>query len=115
MTPAPSISPGEIRVSTNDNGRWIDLNEGQVLVVTLEANPSAGYTWEAVEANEKILRQTGEIEFEPGSGLLGAPGNQILRFEAVSGGQTTLKLIYHRPWEKGVEPAGTFSIQVVVH
>lgn len=114
MSPAPTISPGEVRVNRNDNGRRIDLNEGQALVITLEANPTAGYAWETVEANEKILQQRGDIEFEPGSGLLGAAGKQILRFEAVSAGQTTLKLIYHRPWEKGVEPAGTFSIQVVV-
>lgn len=115
MTPIPSISPGQVRLSANDNGRRIDLNQGQVLVIMLEANPSAGYTWEVVEANGKILCQTGEIEFEPESELLGAPGKQVLRFEAAGAGQTALKLIYHRPWEKGVEPAGTYSIQVVVH
>jgi len=55
----------------------------------------------------------GKIEFAPESGLLGAPGKQILRFEAVGLGQSTLKLVYHRPWEKGVEPAREFSVQAV--
>lgn len=115
MPPVPSVPLGEVRLTANDSGRCVDLSEGQVLVIVLEANPSAGYTWEVAEANEKILCQMGEIEFEPESDLLGAPGKQVLRFEAVGAGQTALKLIYHRPWEKGVEPAGTYSIQVVVH
>nr|HID14920.1 hypothetical protein [Anaerolineae bacterium] len=56
----------------------------------------------------------GEPTFEPQSDLAGAPGTQTIRFEAVGTGQTTLRLVYHRPWEEDVEPEETFSIQVVV-
>jgi inhibitor of cysteine peptidase len=87
------------------------------LVITLEANPSTGYTWELADVNaeaegEPIVRQTAAIEFEPHSTLLGAPGIQTLRFEAVAEGETTLRLVYRRPWELNVEPARTFSLQV---
>jgi len=61
-----------------------------------------------------VLRQAGEPEFQQESDLVGAGGVQILRFEAVNAGKMTLKLIYHRPWEKDVEPMETYSIQVVV-
>ena len=67
-----------------------------------------------MEIDENVLCQIGETQFEPDSKLLGAPGEQILRFGAVGTGQTTLKLVYHRPWEKGLEPSETFSTQVVV-
>jgi C1A family cysteine protease/predicted secreted protein len=109
---------GEVKLSAKDDNRQIELKEGQVLVVGLESNPSTGYTWEIEGAKETILRQTGKIVFEPESGppgapaLLGAPGKQILRFEAVAAGQTTLRLVYRRPWEKGAKPAKTFSLQV---
>ena len=60
----------------------------------------------------------GEAEFKPSETgeppLVGAGGWEIFRFKALSTGQTSLKLVYHRPWEEGVEPLKTFSLQVVV-
>ncbi len=52
--------------------------------------------------------------FAAQSNLPGASAMEVLRFEAAGAGQTTLKLVYHRPWEKDVEPLQTFSIEVVV-
>jgi inhibitor of cysteine peptidase len=105
----------EVKVGIDDNGHEVQLKKSQTLVVTLEANPTTGYSWEVAEPlDEQVLRQLGEPEFKVESDLMGAGGVQILRFEAVNAGKTTLKLVYHRPWEKGVEPLNTFSIQVVV-
>lgn len=104
----------EIRLGMEDNGRQVELNKGQILIISLEGNPSTGYMWEAAELDKNILRQIGETEFQPGSDLLGAKGMQTLRFEAANTGQTPLKLVYHRPWEKDVEPLKNFSIQVAV-
>ena len=104
----------EIRLDASDNGRQIEVKEGQTLVITLEANPTTGYSWDAVDLDEAILRQTGEPQFESSSKVIGAGGTQITRFETLKAGQTTLRLIYHRPWEKDVEPLETFSIQIVV-
>ncbi len=109
-----STAKAEVKLSATDDGRQIELRKGQPLVITLEGNPTTGYTWAAVELEEQILRQAGEVEFNPESDLIGAPGVQTLRFEAVAAGQTDLKLVYHRPWEEGVEPLKTFSVQVVV-
>lgn len=109
--PTPPL-PTEVRLNAKDDGGQTELKEGQLLVITLEGNPSTGYIWEVEEGSEKIIRQVGEIEFQPQSALLGAPANEIMRFQAVGAGQSTLKLVYRRPWEKGVQPAKTFSIQV---
>ncbi len=110
--PEQPSPPSDVRLDAGDDGRQIELIEGQVLILSLEGNPSTGYTWQIGEEPTGILRQMGEIEFEPVSNLLGASGIQTLRFEAVRAGQTTLRLIYHRPWEVDVEPARTFSLQV---
>jgi len=103
----------EVMLDMEDNGRQINLFIGQILVVSLEAQPSTGYTWEVVELDELILRQEGDPEFQP-SGGIGAPGMQIFRFETVSAGETDLKMIYHQPWVEGVEPLETFSVHVIV-
>ena len=85
-----------------------------MLVVSLEGNPTSGYTWDVAEMDEGVLRQVGETEFKPESGAIGSGGVQTLRFETVNSGQTTLKFVYHRSWEADEEPSETFTIQVVV-
>jgi predicted secreted protein len=102
-----------IKVSEANNGSELELKKGQSLVITLEANPTTGYTWEVVEPeDEQVLQQVGGIEFEQESDLIGASGVQIIRFEVVNAGRAAVKLVYHRPWETGLEPLKTFAIQV---
>jgi inhibitor of cysteine peptidase len=103
-----------LALEAKDNGSQIQLEKGQTLAISLEGNPSTGYTWEMVESEGSILRQVGEIEFKAESDLVGAPGTQTLRFETVEAGQMDLKLVYHRAWEEGVQPLETFTVQVTV-
>ena len=117
LTMSTGCSPQqqEVKATIDDDGREKQLKKGQTLVVTLEGNPTTGYSWEMAEPlDEQVLRQVGEPEFKAESDLVGAAGVQILRFEAVNPGKTTLKLVYHRPWEEGVEPLETYSLQVVM-
>jgi len=115
----PPIEPEEVNVNEDDAGSQVELEQGQILVVTLESNPTTGYSWEVVETQGSVLEQMGEAEFKQSDTgeppLVGAGGWEIFRFKAISAGQMTLKLSYRRPWEEGVEPVKTFSIQVAVN
>jgi len=105
--------PSEVQLTAADNGSTVELESGHVLSITLDANPTTGYTWEVVEPQDgQVMRQAGEIEFEPESDAIGSGGVQIIRFECVNAGQTVLKLVYHRPWETDLEPLETFTIHV---
>jgi len=108
----PEPLPREIALSQWDNGRQLEVYVGQVLVLTLSASPSTGYTWEVTDIDEKVLRQVGKAEFVPDKNMPGSPGKMILRFEVVGDGSSSLNLLYHRPWEKDVTPASSFAIQV---
>lgn len=112
----PPVEP--VEVDEADDGGQVELVRGQTLVVTLESNPTTGYCWEVVEEPGSILKQMGEAEFKPSDTdeppLVGAGGWEIFRFRAVSTGQMSLQLVYHRPWEGRVEPLQTFTLQVVV-
>lgn len=114
----PPVEPEEVNVNEDDDGSQVELEQGQILVITLESNPTTGYSWEVVETQASILEQMGEAEFKQSETgeppLVGAGGWEIFRFKAVSAGQMTLKLGYQRPWEEGVAPLKSFSIQVVV-
>ena len=109
----------DVNVSISDNSEQIELEQGQILVVTLESNPSTGYSWELIEDPNSILEQVGDVEFKPveqtDPPMVGAGGWEIFRFKAVSTGQMTLNLVYRRSWETDAEPANTFSIDVVVN
>jgi len=101
-------------IGASDAGKTIGLSVGDTLEVTLEGNPSTGYNWEAANLQTSILKQVGDVAFTPASTAIGAPGQVVLRFEAVGSGQTTLQLIYHRPWETGVAPVQTYQVTVQV-
>lgn len=109
---------GEVEVGAQDNGGQIEAKVGDVLIVKLDANPSTGYAWEAVDLDGKILAQKGEVEFQQakteGEPLVGAGGTQVLRYDVLATGETELKLVYHRSFEPDVEPLQTFSVRVVV-
>jgi inhibitor of cysteine peptidase len=111
---SPPQAAGVTALDADDAGRRVELSKGQALDISLASNPTTGYRWEVKELDEAVLRQVGEPEFKAKSNLVGAPGVEILRFEAVGAGQTTLDLIYHRSWEKGVDPLEAYSVEVVV-
>ncbi|MBN1955444.1 MAG: protease inhibitor I42 family protein, partial [Anaerolineae bacterium] len=112
QSPTPP-NPGEIQLNERDAGRHVTLTGDDVIVLSLDSNLSTGYGWQVQEMNARVLRQVGQAEWQPTSTLIGAPGKQVFRFVGIGAGQTTLSLVYRRPWEDA--PAlETFSIQVEV-
>lgn len=111
---AAACAIGDVKLEAGDENSQVELNKGQFLTVSLEGNPTTGFTWEAADLDDQILRQVGEAQFSPDSDLIGAGGTQTLRFEALNSGQTTLGLVYHRPWEDKSDPLKIFSVRVVV-
>jgi inhibitor of cysteine peptidase len=100
-------------LNATDNNTTINVTTGRFLVITLEGNPTTGYTWEVTEPlDDLVLQQVGDIAFVPESNLIGAGGVQIATFEVVGAGDATIKMVYHRPWETDVEPADTFTVNV---
>jgi C1A family cysteine protease len=127
--PSEPPPPTEITLGAEDDGRRVQLQEGEVLVISLEANPSTGYDWAVdrgpLAAQEQVLLVQTAEEFQvreagpsPGAGaseelpLLGAPETQVLRFQAAQAGETTLRLVYSRPWEQDLPPLHEFSLDV---
>jgi inhibitor of cysteine peptidase len=114
---SPIIDPisADVELDASFNGEELSILRGQVVVVTLASNPSTGFTWSVEDVDSSILRQMGLPEYQPGgSGLLGAEGVQIFRFQSVDSGTTDIKIIYSRPFEEGEEPAERFEVRITV-
>lgn len=112
-----TVTAGDVALGAEDNGSEVVLAAGQVLEVTLESNPTTGFSWQVSEVDGAVLAQVGEAVFQQapteGEQLVGAGGVETLQF-AASPGETTLTLEYRRPWEKDVDPLETFTVQVTV-
>lgn len=102
------------QITEADAGRSIAARVGDLLEITLPGNQTTGFQWDVEDVNSTILQPSGEPEFEPPSSAVGRAGQISLRFAAVGAGQTELKLVYQRPFEKDVLPARTFEITVTV-
>ena len=105
---------GPVKLTETDAGSTVEMNVGDMLQVTLEGNPTTGYDWEMASGDAAVLEQLGASTYKADSDLMGAGGQVTLRFKAVAAGQTTLQLVYHRPWETDEPPAQTFEVTVIV-
>jgi len=106
-----------VKLTENDNRRFVILQKGQRLVVELEENPTTGYRWQFKEGGlPDVLTQVGS-KFEPYSTeptRVGAGGKRTFTFEAVEYGNGMLKLVYCRPWQCELSTAEEFSVSVNV-
>jgi inhibitor of cysteine peptidase len=100
-----------------DNNKSINLAVGQVFMVTLETNPTTGYRWDYQQEGTAFLEPLGEPRYQAGSapvGMVGGGGKEYFTFRPSNAGQQTLKLDYHRPFERDVAPLQIVSYNLVV-
>lgn len=95
-----------------NNGQTVQAHVGDRFEVRLESNASTGYEWLVQTQDAKALESDGEPRrIPPTSNQPGAPGQQVFAFKVKRAGETKLKLIYARPWEKD-KPADKFVLTV---
>lgn len=73
-------------------------SSGGPLTLTLETRNTTGYLWEVLPGEGDYL-QMGKAEFTMRYFAMGAPAIQTIRLSATRTGDTSLRLIYHRPFE----------------
>jgi len=101
-------------VDESADGRLVQLEMGDTLVLRLRGNSTTGASWAFVESpNPMVLETIGEMSFAADVGnVCGSPGTFTFRFRAVDSGTTHLDLRYGRAWED--ENLDTFSVIVYV-
>jgi inhibitor of cysteine peptidase len=107
-----------IKISADDNGSTVSMKSGETLFISIDGNPTTGYTWEVDSVDQNILQLVGEAEYAQDSNLnskkAGVGGTYKFKFTAVSAGSTTLKLKYWRTFEPDNPPIETFEVTVNV-
>jgi inhibitor of cysteine peptidase len=104
---------GDINLTEADSGSTIEAGVGDEITISLEGNPTTGYTWNVLQPRNADVVAFEDRDYEAESDLAGAPGTEELTFEAVAPGEATIELGYFRPWEPD-QVERTFTVTVTV-
>lgn len=91
-------------------GSTVDVKVGTPFVVSLATNPSTGFEWAVKQSPANVQFQKSDTE-DPKTDRIGAPGTQLLTFEATGPGTGPMNLIYDRPTAPTV-PAKSLTFTV---
>lgn len=92
---APAQEPGSsgaVVVTEADAGGESALVTGDTLVVRLAGNPTTGYDWRVVSANDALLPAAGDPTYAVDSDLTGAGGVYTFRFLAKAAGEAAVQI-----------------------
>lgn len=90
------------------------LAVGEEFDIRLPSNPSTGYQWQVAAIDEKVVRLVdtrwepkldGETDGTSPNEVVGSGGTSVLTFVGAAAGRGAIRLVYVRPWEKGIAPA----------
>ncbi|MBA4383116.1 MAG: hypothetical protein C0410_00115 [Anaerolinea sp.] len=103
-----------IKINADDNGSTIEMKKGETLYLSINGNPTTGYTWEVESVDQNILQSAGEPDYKSDSAMVGSGGTYKFKFTALNPGTTALKLKYWRTFEPENPPVETFEVNIVV-
>lgn len=103
------IEEFEYRFTEADNGKTVNVKSGGYIVITLDENPSTGYTWVFKENQFPSM----DSSFVESGGLIGSGGKRVIRYIAGGADEITVIGEYKREWESK-EPEKTFTLHVVI-
>ena len=105
--------PDTTRSEKNTDATNPSIIENKEAVITLEGNPSTGFTWLTEIADPSIIEIDVQTEYLGDARIVGAPSMFYFTVRPLKTGSTTLKLEYRRPWET-VAPVETHFYKVTV-
>jgi inhibitor of cysteine peptidase len=102
-----------MKLTENDSGKTVELQVGDELEIALPANPTTGYVWE-VSSVDSVVLKLDKSDFFVGDKMIGSGGTTVMKLHAITSGSSSVKLIYHRPFERNKPPLKNFSIHVQI-
>jgi len=116
MVEVPALAPGfsgAMEVAEPDAFGESALVVGDTLVVRLAGNPTTGYDWRVVSANDALLPAAGEPVYAPSADLPGAGGVYTFRFLAKAAGEAAVQIAEFAPGADDPERTLDFNAVIV--
>ena len=89
---------------------------GKIITISLNANPSTGFSWQLVSISDKNILKFVKKYFSQAAGkeMAGAGGIENWSFKTLKSGQVVVVLEYRRTWEKNVPAAKREEFNIFV-
>ncbi len=97
-----------------DPGVPVKVSPDAEFSIALVSNPSTGFGWKmTLPVDQKAVKFLGSGYVASQTALIGAPGEEVYKFKALTPGETKVDFVYVRPWErKTAPPRKIFTILV---
>jgi inhibitor of cysteine peptidase len=88
-----------------DPGVPIRVPPGKEFSIALASNPSTGFGWKmTLPEDQKAVKLLGSGYVAPQTTRVGAPGEEVYKFQAIAPGETKADFVYARPWDPKEAP-----------
>ena len=87
------------------------IKPGEPLDLVLDSNLASGFAWEIQTLDALKLKPKGPFRFQSTGNRLGVSSRQVISLEALSEGETAVRLLYRRPWVESRVPKMEIKIR----
>ena len=102
----------EVHLTIKDDGSAMEIAIGTIVIISLEGNPSTGFSWTIDSIDQTILKNI-QSNFDSASGAsIGSNGKFIFRFQCLKKGDGKISLKYWRHWEGDTSVTKRFEVKV---
>jgi len=107
----PERAPAEAAEAIT--GQEIELRVGETATISRRGYPVSGFVWGIETPPSEILEQVGELVVELDSDDDNSEASFIYTFRAVAAGTTSIRMIYHQPFEDA-PPTAVYEASIVI-
>lgn len=113
---APAVAK-EVRLNDGDNGKTVKVGVGGTVVLTLEANPTTGFSWTKVDKVDQNILKLERNDYKQNAnpaGMVGVGGRTTIVYRALKKGKAKIDLTYMQPWEPDSQFNTDYAVTVEV-
>ncbi len=113
-TPVATTPPAaeEFAFNETNNNETVTLPVGSEITISLDENPTTGYSWNVTSSAG--LEYVNDTYIAPETELVGAGGVHVWQYLAAEKGTAEFSAIYKRPWEETTGNETTFSMAFTI-
>jgi inhibitor of cysteine peptidase len=102
-------------ITESDNGKTLNLKNGETFNLKLYDNPSTGYSWQLNVSKGLCILSDNYIQYPEPPGYVGGGGTHLWIIKAVTQGSQQVKGIYKQSWMEttGTEENFTLHVEVI--
>ena len=114
---AKTAASKDVRLNDGDNGKTVQVAVGGTVTLTLEANPTTGFSWARAEDVDKNILKLEKNDYKQNAnpqGMVGVGGRTTIVYRALKPGKAKIGLTYMQPWEPDSKFNTNYTVTVEV-